>query len=97
MKFKQEDDGQRGFFLALTNEDSIIGEMSYLWTDNHNVMVINHTGVDSKYAGEGVGRNLVMNAVDYAREKDKKILPVCSFAASVFDGEPEISDVRLME
>jgi predicted GNAT family acetyltransferase len=43
--------------------------------------------------GKGFGKMMVMKAVEYAREKGIKILPLCPFAKSVFDKTPEISDV----
>jgi predicted GNAT family acetyltransferase len=36
---------------------------------------------------------LAMKAVEYARDKHIKILPLCPFARSVFDKSPEIADV----
>jgi predicted GNAT family acetyltransferase len=44
--------------------------------------------------GNGVGKQLVMAAVHYAREKQLKIMPLCPFAKSVFDKTPEIRDVE---
>jgi predicted GNAT family acetyltransferase len=36
---------------------------------------------------------MVSAAVDYAREKHIKIIPLCPFAKSVFDRTPEFRDV----
>ena len=46
-----------------------------------------------RWGGQGVGRDLVRTAVEYAREHDLKIIPVCPFARSVIDGTPEYQDV----
>jgi predicted GNAT family acetyltransferase len=35
----------------------------------------------------------VAAAVDWAREEDVKLLPLCPFARSVFDKTPQFSDV----
>lgn len=92
MKITQEDFGSRGEFRAI--EDGYkIGEMSYYWEDN-NTLVINHTGVLAKYEGQGVGKQLVASAVEYARKNNKKIVPICQFAVAMFKRNPDFDDVK---
>ena len=68
------------------------GEMTYTWA-GADKFIIDHTEVDDAFSGQGVGKQLVMAAVDFARTKHVKILPLCPFAKSVFDKEPSIEDV----
>ena len=56
-------------------------------------LVIEHTVVNPAYEGNGIGKRLVFAVVDYARDNQLKILPVCTFAKVVFDKTPEIQDV----
>jgi predicted GNAT family acetyltransferase len=56
--------------------------------------IIDHTGVEESFGGKGLGRQLVMKAVEYARNNALKILPLCPFAKKVFDKETGIGDVR---
>jgi predicted GNAT family acetyltransferase len=56
-------------------------------------MIIEHTEVDDSLAGKGVGMDLLNTAVEYARSKRIKIIPLCPFAKSVFDKKPELHDV----
>lgn len=35
-----------------------------------------------------------MFAIDFARENQFKIMPLCPFAKSVFDKSPDLNDVR---
>jgi predicted GNAT family acetyltransferase len=43
--------------------------------------------------GKGFGKKMVVKAVEFAREKGIKIIPLCPFAKSVFDKTPEFNDV----
>lgn len=52
-------------------------------------MIIEHTDVDDSLGGKGVGLQLVYTAVEYARKNNIKIIPLCSFAKSVFDKKAE--------
>lgn len=66
--------------------------MTYSWAGEER-FIIDHTEVDPSYKGQNVGKQMVMAAVAYARENHKHILPLCPFAKSVFDRNPEIRDV----
>lgn len=91
MKIAREDLGQRGRFKAI-NDGFQVGEMTYYW-DDETTFVIDHTGVAPAFEGQGVGKKMILSAVDYAREKNCKIVPACSFAASMFRRLPECADV----
>lgn len=56
-------------------------------------MVINHTQVFDGYEGQGIARQLVMAAVDFARKEGRKIMPVCSYAKAVLTRTDEYQDV----
>ena len=56
-------------------------------------MVINHTQVFDGYEGQGIARQMVMAAVDFARENNRTILPVCSYAKAVLTRTDEYHDV----
>lgn len=56
-------------------------------------MVINHTQVFDGYEGQGIARQLVMAAVDFARKNNRTILPVCSYAKAVLTRTDEYQDV----
>lgn len=91
MEIKQVDQKERGFFIArIDGKDA--GLMTYAHVES-GVFLINHTEVNKVFSGQGVGKSMVMAAVQYARENELKIIPRCPFARSVFDRVPEISDV----
>jgi predicted GNAT family acetyltransferase len=91
MTITQNNGEKKGAFIAI--EDGVqAGEMTYSWAGTDK-FIIDHTEVDPSFGGKGVGKLLVMAAVEYAREKGIKILPLCPFAKKVFDKTPEIADV----
>ncbi|MBD1428404.1 MULTISPECIES: GNAT family N-acetyltransferase [Sphingobacterium] len=92
MIVKHEDSGYKGAFIAL--EDGVkIGEMTYSKAGTDKI-IIDHTEVDENQKGKGVGKILLSKAVDFAREGNIKIVPLCPFAKSVFDKDIDIRDVR---
>lgn len=83
--------GTKGMFYA-GQEGAILAELVYS-LPSVGKMIIEHTEVDDSLKGKGIGLQLVHTAVDYARNHHIKIVPLCSFAKSVFDKEPELGDV----
>lgn len=84
-------EGKKGLF-EIFEDGQLAGEMSYTWAGNTK-FIIDHTEVFSGNEGKGLGRKLVMAGVNFARDKDVKILPLCPYAKNVFDKTPEIKDV----
>ena len=93
MEIKQVDNHERGYFQAEDNGREA-GLMTYVYAGPKK-LIIDHTEVDEAYAGQGVGSSMVEKAVDFARQKDYKILPLCPFAKSVFNKTPDYNDVLL--
>lgn len=81
----------KGFFKA-TEDDKEAGRMTYSWANNDRI-IIDHTEVNPEFRGRSVGNLMVQAAVEFAREKGIKIIPLCPFAKSVFDKTPEYHDV----
>ncbi len=67
--------------------------MTYEWVDD-SCFAIDHTGVKSRYQNQGIGKSLVRSAVDYARQNEYTIIPVCAFARAEFDRNSDYADVR---
>jgi hypothetical protein len=66
--------------------------MTYTWAGQDKI-IIDHTEVSDKLKGKGAGKQMVMKAVEFAREHHLKIIPLCPFAKSVFEKTAEIRDV----
>lgn len=87
MEIKQ----QKSSFIALEG-DQQAGVLDYTM-ENENRLVIEHTEVSPEFEGKGLGKKLVLETVAFARQKNLKIKPVCSYAQRVFDRTEEIRDV----
>lgn len=91
MEVKQYEEGQKGkFFIELEAEDLAL--MTYVWAGVDRI-IIDHTEVNEKLKGKSAGKLLLSKAVNFAREKKIKIVPLCPFAKSVFDKTTEYNDV----
>ncbi|WP_240755317.1 GNAT family N-acetyltransferase [Pedobacter sp. SYP-B3415] len=88
---EQINDERRGYFKA-TEGTIEAGRMTYVWAGSQKI-IIDHTEVNPDFGGKGVGRLLLNEAVAFARKTQIKILPLCPYAKSVFDKDPEIADV----
>jgi len=91
MEVQQEDNGKKGKFFILENAQQE-AEMTYTWAGDSRI-IIDHTDVSQALQGKSAGKQMLMKAVAFAREKGIKIIPLCPFAKSVFDKMPEIRDV----
>ena len=91
MKVQNKNDGKRGAFFIEDNGKEI-GLMHYVFSGPAK-MIIDHTEVNEAYAGKGLGLQLVKAGVNYAREHEMKILPLCPFAKKIFGITPEFGDV----
>ncbi|OTG76479.1 GNAT family N-acetyltransferase [Acinetobacter sp. ANC 5054] len=91
MLVQQQDDQKKGAFF-IEQEGDRLAEMTYSWAGDDK-FIIDHTDVSDSLRGQGVGRHLLDAAVNFAREKHVKIIPLCPYAKSVFDKDPIIHDV----
>ena len=83
--------GKKGLFYVEI-DGNILAEMVYSMA-SPTKMIIEHTEVSDELRGKNVGYQLVKTAVDFARQQDLKIIPLCPFAKSVFDRKEELRDV----
>lgn len=88
---KREDDGRKGRFI-IYDDNEFAGEMTFTWAGKSK-FIIDHTGVEEKFEGKGFGKKLVMSGVEYARENNVKIIPLCPYAKSCFNRDESIRDV----
>jgi len=72
--------------------DKPVGECQYN-VDRTGKWVIVHTGVRPEYNGRGIAKRLVEKIIEAAREKQTKIIPVCSYAQRMMSGKEEYIDV----
>lgn len=87
---REGDDKKARFYIEDNGERIAVMEYVYAGADK---FIIEHTEVSEKYEGEGLGKLLVEAAVQYARQRQMKIIPLCPYAHAVFKRKPEYGDV----
>ena len=90
MTIEHQPAGHKGEFVWLENGERL-AVMSYTVAGSR--VIIGHTDVDDRLRGQGAGKQLVKAAVEWARAEQRKLMPLCPFAKSVFDKTADYSDV----
>ncbi len=91
MIVKHEITETKGAFIAMEDHKKI-GEMTYFPSDTDKI-TIDHTEVHPDEKGKGIGRVLLDKVIEYARENNLKIVPLCPYAKSMFDRDVNIRDI----
>lgn len=91
MQVKHRHTGSKGHFFV-EEDGEVLAEMIYTLPGTGQ-MIIEHTEVSEVLSGQGIGYQLVHEAVEYARHQGMKIIPLCPFANAVFKKKPEYADV----
>lgn len=90
MIIQHKEDGNEGMFYIAQNGEEL-AEMTY--TIKKGKMVIQHTEVDESLRGKNIGFQLVEQGVEYARQENLKILPLCEYADKVLQTTEQFQDV----
>ncbi|WP_168461449.1 MULTISPECIES: GNAT family N-acetyltransferase [unclassified Acinetobacter] len=88
----QHQETQRGGEFFIERDGRHIAEITYQY-QNEATIVADHTWVDNSLRGQGVARQLLDVLVAFAREKQLKIVPTCSYVDVMFQREAEFADV----
>lgn len=92
MQFQHVDNQHNGEFYLDNEQGKRIAEISYVWSGEQKI-IANHTWVDDSLRGQGMARQLLDVLVDFARKKQLKIVPTCSYVEVMFRREKSFSDV----
>jgi uncharacterized protein len=91
IQISHEESGTRGMFYVET-EAGRLATLTYLRTSPQTV-VLEHTEVAKALAGQGVGRRLIEEAVEWARRTGTTLMLECTYAKAVFERDPGLRDV----
>ena len=91
IQHEQDEDGGGGEFFIEEKGDRI-GELTYALSKG--VINIRHTGVEEAFEGRGLGKQLVTEAVKFARERGFKVQASCSFAHALLTKVSAFADVK---
>jgi predicted GNAT family acetyltransferase len=90
MEIQRDEHGPKGAFF-IDEDGEWIAELTYVLSNG--IMTIDHTEIDEKLRGEGIGEDMVKAAVEYARANGLKIKAVCPYAKKVIERTPEFQDI----
>ncbi|WP_079525336.1 GNAT family N-acetyltransferase [Halobacillus hunanensis] len=83
---------KEGDQFVMREEGNRIAEISVVPSGSDR-LILDHTFVSEAHREEGIGEKLVERVVEFAREENKKIIPLCSFAKSVMEQNKAYQDV----
>ena len=78
-------------FIA-TIDDQQAGLIEYSLVNEHTI-ILAHTEVNDNFRGQGVGQAILKHIIEYARENDIRLIPLCPFTKAEIDKHPEYHDV----
>ncbi len=83
--------GNRSFYAG-DSEENPLAEMAFVHSEDNNI-IINHTYVSDELNGQGIGKLLLKELVDWARVENKKIKPLCPYAKAQMEKNKEYHDI----
>jgi len=90
-EIRHAETGHRGVFF-LERGGRRVAELTYSLSGDR--ALVDHTYVDPSLRGGTIAPSLVEAAVRWAREGNRKIVPLCSYVRSVFARTKAYEDVR---
>ena len=73
-------------------QNGMVAHLDYQIKNEHT-LIFHHTFVPPQLEGRGIASALTRQALDYAREHGKKVIPACSYVAVWIKRHPEYSDL----
>ena len=94
---QHDEAGRRGAFF-LEKDGAGLAEMTYTRSNAARILIdhtvlIDHTEVSDVLRGQGAGRKLLDALVGWARQMQKKVVPVCPYAKAQFEKDASLRDV----
>lgn len=70
----------------------LVGVLGYSTdiVDGHKTITVLHTVLYDEYSGHGLGTRLTRTIIQYAREQNARLRPVCSFTRHYLDQHPGV-------
>ena len=75
-------------------ETWIDGQLSKLdYMQDENTIVMTHVGVHPEHRGQGVAGRLTEVALEYAKEKSFRVIPMCPYIATYIRRNPQYEEL----
>jgi uncharacterized protein len=68
--------------------DGLLSKLDYIV--NGDTIVMTHVGVHPQHRGGGVAGKITQVALEYSKEKNLRVIPMCSYVASLHPQESAI-------
>ncbi len=91
LSIQHAEDARGGVFYVEVGGERL-AEMTYV-KPSPGRAIIEHTRVDDRLGGRGVGKRLVLAGVAWARATGTKLAPDCPYARAVLQKDPSLHDV----
>ncbi|HEY8892567.1 MAG TPA: GNAT family N-acetyltransferase [Clostridium sp.] len=82
--------GEKSFFVG-DNEEEALAKVELV--HDGDVIIIEHTFVSEQLKGQNIGGQLLKKVVDFARENNKTIIPICPYAKAKLNKDDQYFDV----
>ena len=92
MKIQREEHGKKGAFFVENEDGDWVAEMTY-YREGQRKIVIDHTEVEEALEGQGIGEQMVEEAVKFAEENNLLIKPLCLFVRNILESDEKYEDV----
>lgn len=83
--------GNKSFYVG-DSENNPLAEMTYV-ISGESLIIIDHTYVSDELNGQGIGKLLLKELVDWVRKENKKIIPLCPYAKAQMEKNKEYHDM----
>ena len=87
----KHDEDKKMFFMVIEGQES---HLLYRFIDKKSIDIYS-TFVHQTHRGQGIAKKLVETCVEFAKNKDLKIKPSCSYVKDHFDRTPELKPLLL--
>ena len=81
-----------GNMFHIDSKGKTVAKITYFF-EKDDVIVIDHTIVNPELRGQSIAKKLLDTVVEFAKENNLKIIPVCSYAVAKLENNAEYSDI----
>lgn len=92
---KRNLDENRLFWTNDANDQ--VGQILYSPMPDHATLICEEVLVNPQFRGRGIGGKIMADFVEFAKEREQKIYPLCPFALKYFQNHPELAGMNMHE
>ncbi|MGD9568716.1 MAG: GNAT family N-acetyltransferase [Sedimentibacter sp.] len=83
--------GSSSFYVG-DSEEKPLAALTFV-NSGKNLVIADHTIISDELSGQGVGKLLLKEFIDWARIENKKIIPLCPFVKAQMEKNKEYNDM----